>query len=51
MTHDEFVLDWKERYKKNTCTEDHLRRLEKIGRLTNEEVNLILNSKEAVING
>ncbi|MDU6361838.1 MAG: hypothetical protein E6590_18080 [Clostridiales bacterium] len=47
MTHEEFVADWKERYAKGICTEDHLRRLEKIGRLTNEEVNAILNSKEA----
>lgn len=48
MTHEEFVADWKERYaKKGTCTEDHLRRLEKIGRLTSEEVNAILNSEEA----
>ena len=47
MASEEFVKDWKERYAKGICTEDHLRRLEKIGRLTNEEVNAILNSKEA----
>ena len=46
MTHEEFVADWQERYIKGTCTEDHLLRLQKIGRLTSEEVDLILKSKE-----
>lgn len=47
MANEGFVKDWAERYAKGTCTEDHLRRLERIGRLTSEEVNIILNSKEA----
>lgn len=50
MTHEEFVADWKERYIKNTCTEDHLWRLQKIGRLTEEEVYQIIKRKESEIN-
>ena len=46
MASEEFVKDWAERYAKGTRTEDHLRRLERIGRLTSEEVNTILSSKE-----
>lgn len=48
MTHDEFLADWKERYIKGTCTKDHLLRLQKIGRLSEEEVQEIINSKESV---
>lgn len=47
MASEEFVKDWAERYAKGTCTKDHLSRLQKIGKLTSEEVNIILNSKEA----
>lgn len=34
--------DWKNRYLNRTCTLDHLRRLQAIGKLTDEEVRKIL---------
>lgn len=43
----DFAKDWCDRYKHNTCTQEHLRRLQNIGRLTSEEVDIILKSKEA----
>ena len=46
MTHEEFVADWQERYIKGICTEDHLRRLNKIGRITAEELASILALKK-----
>lgn len=48
MTQEEFVADWQERYIKGTCTKEHLLRLQKINRLSEEEVQTILNSKESV---
>ena len=48
MTHEEFVADWKNRYEKGTCTKDHLFGLQKIGRLTDDEVQDIINSKEVI---
>lgn len=41
-----FLQDWSERYKNGTCTEDHLRRLNKIGRITAEELASILALKK-----
>lgn len=37
--------DWKERYLNNTCTLEHLQRLQKIGRLSEEEVRHIISLK------
>lgn len=45
MTHEEFVEDWKNRYIKDVCTKDHLLRLQRIGRLSAEEVQMIINAK------
>lgn len=46
MTDKAFLQDWAERYKSGTCTEDHLIRLNKIGKITNEELDSILALKK-----
>ncbi len=48
MTDKAFLQDWQERYIKGTCTEDHLRRLNKIGRITDEELVAILSANEVI---
>lgn len=41
----ELFDDWQNRYLNNTCTLDHLQRLQAIGKLTEEEVRKILVAK------
>lgn len=42
MKHEEFVVEWSNRYLKGCCTLEHLERLVNIGRLSDEELRSIL---------